>query len=428
MGRIKKRKLLNKTLSYYLAFGGLLLLIALPSYYFYYQKYYVHEIDEYLLGQKDEITKNRLNTLRLEEIPLWNKFNSNKKILPDDGETETSRFITSECYDEHEKKNVLCRILYSKIQVEGKEYVLSIFLNIYEAKKIIQFGTAFQLIFFFTLLLGFVVITHLLYKKLWKPFYQTLSDIETFNIRNSEIPSFPVNDIREFSQLNQAVETLIANSVQAYKIQKEFTENASHEMQTPLAVFQSKLDIMLQQQDLSENQIQIMQLLYEATSRLTRINKNLLLLAKIDNLQFFDTQELNVAEILDNTLSFLMEQSEANRITTAINISNKNLMLQANKTLSESLINNLITNAIKHNIPDGNLSIELEQNMLIVSNTGTEKSLDQEMLFRRFGRMNEKVKGSGLGLAIVKQICIQYGWDITYDYENDTHRFTIVFN
>ncbi|MDR1054333.1 MAG: HAMP domain-containing histidine kinase [Prevotellaceae bacterium] len=364
----------------------------------------------------------------MEEIPLWNKFNSNKKILPDDGETETSRFITSECYDEHEKKNVLCRILYSKIQVEGKEYVLSIFLNIYEAKKIIQFGTAFQLIFFFTLLLGFVVITHLLYKKLWKPFYQTLSDIETFNIRNSEIPSFPVNDIREFSQLNQAVETLIANSVQAYKIQKEFTENASHEMQTPLAVFQSKLDIMLQQQDLSENQIQIMQLLYEATSRLTRINKNLLLLAKIDNLQFFDTQELNVAEILDNTLSFLMEQSEANRITTAINISNKNLMLQANKTLSESLINNLITNAIKHNIPDGNLSIELEQNMLIVSNTGTEKSLDQEMLFRRFGRMNEKVKGSGLGLAIVKQICIQYGWDITYDYENDTHRFTIVFN
>jgi signal transduction histidine kinase len=255
-----------------------------------------------------------------------------------------------------------------------------------------------------------------------------LSDIEAFNIRNSKIPSFPANDIREFSQLDKAVETLIANSVQAYRIQKEFTENASHEMQTPLAVFQSKLDIMLQQQDLSESQMQIMQSLYEATSRLTRMNKNLLLLAKIDNLQFLDTQDLNVAEILGNALSFLMEQSEANHIRTAINISNKGLTVQANKTLLESLINNLITNAIKHNISDGNLSIELEQNRLIVSNTGAEKSLNQEMLFRRFGRRNEKVKGNGLGLAIVKQICIQYGWDITYDYENGIHRFSVVFN
>jgi hypothetical protein len=149
MGRIKKRKLLSKTLSYYIAFGGLLFLIALPFYYFYYQGYYIHEIDEYLVGQKDEVIKNSLNTLRIEEIPLWNKFNTNKKILPDNGETEASRFITSECYDEHEKKNVPCRILYSKIQVEEKEYVLSIRLSIYEAKKIIKFGTALQLIFFF---------------------------------------------------------------------------------------------------------------------------------------------------------------------------------------------------------------------------------------------------------------------------------------
>jgi signal transduction histidine kinase len=158
------------------------------------------------------------------------------------------------------------------------------------------------------------------------------------------------------------------------------------------------------------------------------MNKNLLLLAKIDNLQFLDTQDLNVAGISDKSFSFLREQAEVNRITTAININNKSLMVWANKTLLESLINNLMTNAIKHNIPDGNLSIELGKNTLIISNTGTGKSLNHEMLFRRFGRMNEKVKGSGLGLAIVKQICIQYGWDIIYSHENGMHRFTVVFN
>ncbi|MEA4981037.1 MAG: HAMP domain-containing sensor histidine kinase, partial [Petrimonas sp.] len=252
--------------------------------------------------------------------------------------------------------------------------------------------------------------------------------IRRFNIRSSEAPTFHTNNVREFSQLNKAVEILIANSVQAYKIQKEFTENASHEMQTPLAVFQSKLDLMLQQQDLNESQMQIIQSLYEATSRLTRMNKNLLLLAKIDNSQFLDTQDLNVVEILDNLLPFLMEQAEANRITTTISIGNKSLIIQANRTLLESLVNNLITNAIKHNIPNGNLSVELEQNKLIISNTGTGKGLNREMLFRRFGQMNEKVKGSGLGLAIVKQICIQYGWDIAYDYENGMHRFTVVFD
>ena len=428
MDRVKKRKLLSKTLSYYVAFGILLLLIALPFYYFYYQRYYIHEIDEYLLGQKDEICKKGLNTLRVDEIPLWNKFNIDKKILLDDGQTETSRFVTSECYDEHEKENIACRILYSRIKIEGKDYILSIHLSIYEAKKIIQFGTVLHLIFFSILLIGFVIITHLLYKKLWRPFYQTLSEIKRFNIRSSEAPTFHANNVREFSQLNKAVEILIANSVQAYKIQKEFTENASHEMQTPLAVFQSKLDLMLQQQDLSESQMQIIQSLYEATSRLTRMNKNLLLLAKIDNMQFLDTQDLNVVEILDNLLPFLMEQAEANHITTTIHTGNKSLMIQANRTLLESLVNNLITNAIKHNIPNGNLSVELEQSKLIVSNTGTGKGLNREMLFRRFGQMNEKVKGSGLGLAIVKQICVQYGWDIAYDYENGMHRFTVVFD
>ena len=422
---MKQKKLLNKTLSYYLIFGGLMILIVMPSYYFFYNKYYVHEIDEYLLSQKENIYKKSLKTLSLEDIPDWNKYNDNEEIITDNGQTEENIYTTAYIYDTHEGEEEAYRVLNSKIQIEGMNHILIIRLSMFEAKKIIWSGTILQLVFFFLLLLGFASITRFIYKKLWKPFYRTLSDIEQFNIRSNEIPVFPKTDTQEFTQLNKVVEILINNSVQAYKTQKEFTENASHEMQTPLAIFQSKLDILLQQQDLTQEQLSIMQSLYDAASRLTRMNKNLLLLAKIDNLQFLETQQLNVSAILNEPLVILAEQAEANKIQIETNIEDTDLTVQANKTLLESLINNLIINAVRHNIPNGKISISLQSYLLTITNTGTDKPLDETIIFHRFGCMNEGTKGSGLGLAIVRQICSLYGWKISYTYQNGRHQFVI---
>jgi signal transduction histidine kinase len=426
MDRMKKRKLLNQTLHYYLAFGCLIVLIVVPSYYFLYNKYYIHEIDEFLLYQKEKIYSKSLKTLKITEISVWNQYNDNEKIIPDNGQENNNVYTTAKFPDEREVAHEDFRILYSKIKIEDKDYVLMIRLSTFEAKKIILSGTIIQFMFFFFLLLGFVFITHRIYKKLWKPFYQTLSDIERFNIRNSDVPAFTPTGTQEFHQLNKAVESMIFNNLQAYKIQKEFTENASHEMQTPLAVFRSRLDILLQQ-DLSEEQLQILQSLYEAVSRLTRINKNLLLLAKIDNLQFEDTQSLDIDGILNESLPFLQEQAEVNHIEIQTDISG-NCVVQANKTLLESLVNNLLVNAIKHNFPCGKIHISLNRNQLSVSNTSNAASLDKNLLFRRFSRMNEKVKGNGLGLAIAKQICSLYGWKINYSYENKKHCFIVTFH
>ena len=424
---MKQKRLLNKTLRYWFAFGGLIALVVVPSYYFLYNRYYVHETDEFLLHQKEKIYRKSLKPLKISEIPVWNRYNDDVEIIADNGQADENVYTTAKFPDEQAVAHEEFRILCSRIKIEDRNYILRIRLSTFEARKIILSGTIIQLLFFAFLLLGFTFITRLVYSKLWQPFYQTLFDIERFNIRKSEIPAFRPTDIREFNQLNRAVERLIANSLQAYKTQKEFTENASHEMQTPLAVLQSQLDLLLQQENLTDKQMSLIQSLYSAVARLVRLNKNLLLLAKIDNLQFADTQPLNLAETVNESLPFLLEQAETNHIEIQTEIA-ETTIVRANKTLLESLLNNLLVNAVKHNIPCGKIHILLHKGTLSISNTGNAAGLDEHMLFRRFSRMNEKVKGNGLGLAIARQICLLYGWKINYEYLNEKHVFTVVFH
>ena len=424
---MKKQKLLNKTLRYYLGYGLLAALFIVPVFYLLMNKYYLHEIDEYLYLQRERVIENSLKTLQISEIPVWNKFNDEETILPYTGKTNDDLFVTENIYNEHEKGFIPYRILYSPVKIEGENYVLTIRLNIYETRKILQSSALLQLLLFICLMASMILITGLIHGKLWKPFYRTISLTEQFNIQNNEVPDFPLTATQEFEQLNQALKRLIKNNLQAYKIQKEFTENASHEMQTPLAIFRSKLDILLQQSGLTKEQLKIIQTLNEASSRLIRMNKNLLLLAKMDNLQFPDTQMLNVGDLLDKSLSFLLEQTEVASIALETQFADRNITLQANKMLVESLVNNLLTNAIRHNVRNGKILVRLEKTRLIVLNSGSKHPLDNTQIFRRFGRMNTATQGSGLGLAIVKQICLLYGWQIDYGFENGMHRFEVKF-
>jgi signal transduction histidine kinase len=273
----------------------------------------------------------------------------------------------------------------------------------------------------------FMLATRLLYKRLWRPFFLTVSQIEQFNVKNSETPRFPKTNIREFAQLNNALEKLAENSMNAYKIQKEFTENASHEMQTPLAVFRSKLDILIQQPDLTEQQLSIIQSLYDTTARMSRMNKNLLLLAKIDNLQFADVQNVNMTDIINESLLLLTEQAAGKNLHIESGIIWEACRMQTNKTLAESLVNNLITNAVRHNITNGRIVIAFDGKRLSVSNTGVNHPLDEKTLFLRFGQTTGKTKGCGLGLAIVHQICILNKWQVDYRFHQGLHNFSITF-
>lgn len=236
--------------------------------------------------------------------------------------------------------------------------------------------------------------------------------------------NLPESDVTEFVRLNHTLTALMYNSLTSYRTQKEFTENASHELQTPLAVFQSKLDLLLQQPDLTRQQADLMQGLYETSNRLSRLNRNLLLLAKIDNHQYEQMENIGLSDFLDRLLS--SQECLMGNIVLHKDFQTS-LTIRANRTLLESLVNNLVVNAVRHNRPNGEISLVLTGRQLTVSNISDELALDGRQVFNRFYRSSEKAKGSGLGLAIVKAVCEYHGWTVCYRYKEGMHCFTIEF-
>lgn len=263
-------------------------------------------------------------------------------------------------------------------------------------------------------------------RRLWRPFDETLKQAEGFRLEKGMVPAMPDSDIREFDRLNHTLTLLMQNNLKSYRMQKEFTENASHELQTPLAVFQSKLDILFQQPGLTERQAMIIQDLYQTSSRLSRLNRNLLLLAKIDNRQYERMEEMDVNAVLDRILPMLECLAEGVTIRKQAE-GDAPCIIRGNSVLFESLVNNLVVNAVRHNRAGGNITLMVSPHRLTVSNTSSEGALDKRLLFNRFYHPAEGSKGNGLGLAIVKAICDYHGWQIDYGWQDGRHTFSICF-
>lgn len=272
-----------------------------------------------------------------------------------------------------------------------------------------------------------IVVLQIVSKRIWRPFNKTLDTIERFSIDKGLMPHFQKTNVREFVRLNNSLEKMIRNSLSIYQSQKEFTENASHELHTPLAIMQSQLDMLIQCPDLTEEQSEIISSIYSNVSHLARLNNNLLLLAKIENQPQTADELVNATELVEDILPNILIMTEEDELNFHADIQ-KNYMLKANKVLLVSLLNNLLVNAIRYNHPHGSINLTLTGKNLIVSNTGKNLRLDTDTVFRRFHKNQEVSKGHGLGLSIVEKICKYHGWSIEYKYEDNYHTFIVTFN
>lgn len=283
------------------------------------------------------------------------------------------------------------------------------------------------LIFFATMLALFVTIRFVT-KRLWKPFDDTLRKVEKFNLVQGDIPHFSDTDVQEFRRLNHSLEQLMRKDQRAYRIQKEFTENASHELQPPLAIIRSKLDLLMQE-DMTEAQARIVSDLYDLTIRMGNLNRNLLLLAKIENAQYHATEEVDVAAFLTETMPLYDTLRHGHTLTLDDRRTQKGVKLQANAALLESLLKNLIVNAIRHSKSRGEIRIVVADDRLVVSNASEDgKPLDAASLFHRFSKSDVSQKGNGLGLAIVKAICDFHQWTVEYAFHAGQHQFVVHFS
>ena len=425
MGRMKK--LLNKSLVQFFVYATIVLGCSAPLFYYVMEFFYMKDLDELILFRSDEFIEDRLLSFFPDGIELWNQYNEDLQIILYSANCPLDKCVQVPFYNKAEGHDVDYRVLYRKIELEGEPYLLVSRIPMIEPKDLTRTLVSIYSLFFFLLLISFTIFQKFVSKRLWRPFYDSLQKIESFHLDEGNVPVFKKNDIAEFTRLNRLLANLIANNVQVYTRQKQFIENASHELQTPLAVFQSQLDMLLQQPDITENQMNIIQSLYSVSFRLTRLNKNLLMLAKIDNSQFREMEEIDFTGMLKALIDGVGFLAESNKITISLTLE-AGMLFIANKTLLESLVTNLLVNAIRHNYRDGDVWITGTKDYLLIRNTGKKMELDRQKIFQRFNRNTEERKGNGLGLSIVYQICKFHGWKIEYDYVEEMHQFTCFFH
>ena len=204
-------------------------------------------------------------------------------------------------------------------------------------------------------------------RKIWNPFYEMLEKLRHYRL-DKQVPVLSHSRIDEFRTLRDAITELMQKNKEVFDSQKQFIENASHEMQTPLSVIQSRLEALISQ------------------------------------------EELKVAQHIEIVIK---KEDE--------------LIVQGNTMLTEILLQNLLKNAFLHNIKEGKVIISIMKNRLSIANTGYQKALDKEKLFHRFYKQSGNPDTWGLGLAIVHKIAEVSSWDVNYHQGEGFHIFTVLF-
>jgi signal transduction histidine kinase len=310
----------------------------------------------------------------------------------------------------------------------GLPYRVTTYISAKEYRHLLIKVSIAEGIIFILLLVSIVIINRSESRRLWTPFYTTMNAVRGYDIRqNKPLPLDTNTGIEEFDRLNKTLVDLIDHVDQAYRNQKQFTENASHELQTPLAIIRSKVELLIESPGLNEDSAQLLQEITEANERLSQMNKNLLLLTRIDNGQYPEVEPVALSSLVGRLSQFFREyyENEVAKTTTTIL---PDIHLAANPALIEILVNNLLRNAYIHNLPGGWVDIQLSDKELVIKNSGPALEGDPERLFDRFRKGRVDNRTTGLGLALVRQIAQLYHYEVRYTYKEGVHQLNLSFS
>ena len=398
----------------------IIFLLASTAFYFAIRYILISQVDEDLKIEQREIeTYAKEHDMLPEAIPV-----KDQKIIYTvaDRPLPIREFKTTSVYDSAEAEKNPYRVLIFGIKTNGKLFTVSVAKSLEGTDDLIHSILLITFTTILVILVASLMINRILLKRLWKPFYDTLSTIKNFKIDKKESLNFPGTKIDEFDFMNQTLKEATSRAQQDYLVLKEFTENASHEMQTPLSIIRSKLDLLIQGENLSEEQGKTVQSTYQAIEKLSRLNYSLLLLAKIENNQYAETSAVNLKQKIEEKTEAFNElwQNQNISVTTSL----VDTTIRMNNELADILLNNLLSNATRYNVPGGIIKIETTNKSLGISNTSSQKELDQRRLYSRFYKQGDHGQ-NGLGLSIIKQICDVSGFKIDYSFKHDQHLFII---
>jgi signal transduction histidine kinase len=315
-------------------------------------------------------------------------------------------------------------IFYAGNTIQKKGFIITIFQIESEKNELLQDVEIYLLILFFSLLLISILINYLIARKLWRPFYNSVKIAGRFDIQSDKPLELPETDIREFDQLNRVFDNMTRKMRDDYLNLKEFSENASHEIQTPLAVIRSKTDLLMQQKNLNKESLSLIKSINESITKLFKLNQGLLLISKIENQVFHEKKIVSLKQILLNGLENYNEILQLKKITVEVDAMDLALV-EMNDVLAEVMISNLLSNAVRFNIDGGFIKCHIDNMFIIMTNAGFPITFNPEDLFKRFHKSSNNPQSVGLGLSIVKKITESYGMQINYTCHDEIHEIKL---
>lgn len=320
----------------------------------------------------------------------------------------------------------LFRQYVNYVYVDGKLYKIITRSSLIE-KEDLFWTILFLMSMILSILLG--VLFHANRKTLsqiFKPFYENLIVLKSYKIDDNSDLDLVETDIAEFDKLNDSLKEFSQKAKTKYKLLKEFSEEMNHELQTPVSVIKAKLELLLQKEINDIETEDYLQSIYQNINKLDKLNRTLLLLSKLENPEFYPSKNILVKEAVEKALENYKDIAELEKIKMSLNI-NSEITIEMNETLLEILLGNLLSNSVKHNCENGEVSISLCDNVLSISNTGEEPKYNPELYFNRFVRNNKSKESTGLGLSVAKKICTLYNFNITYTFEKPYHKINLTF-
>ncbi len=413
-------KLLNKYSRVHLLTAFIIMLLSSVAYYYIIRTILIRQIDKDLRVEEQEI----LDYIKFNnKLPVASDYKHQLiKFEPADSANLNREILDTKQLSTKDGKTEPYRSLSFPVLANGTPFKAVVYKSQVEAEYLLRLIVGITGLIFSLLFVMIFLINRFVLGKVWQPFFNTLLQLKAFDLHTNKMLSLPPSKVQEFDELNKSVGLMTERVAREYETLKHFTENASHEMQTPLAIIKSKLDLLIQTS--TANQTEPLQGIFNATERLTKLNQMLLLLTKIGNNQYQEAEVIDLKQTLEKKITQFEELIKAKNLQIDLNLESSSI--RVNKDLLDILLNNLLSNAIRHNNQGGTIECSLTENSLQISNSGPKIDFNHEQIFDRFHK-GRNSKGSGLGLAVVKEICDTFGIKITYSY-NLAHHISLFFN
>ncbi len=420
-------KLRNYTLRYLIV--ALLLIIAVWATLFYMviiEEVY-DNIDDGLKNSKLLIIREAMEDEKLLNTPEYGIHQFTIKPLPKNGTYNyKEHFINTFEYMEYDEDNEPVRLLQTVFNdVKGNPHQLTVRASMVEEDELMEDLMTALIALYAMLVISIALLNYFILRRVWKSFYLMMDRLKNFRLGSGANFKAPETPIQEFKTLGQELETLLQRNEAVFSSQKQFIENASHELQTPLAISLNKLELFVEKNNLDESQMMEISRINDTLNRLVRLNKSLLLLSKIENRQFAEEEAVDFNALTETLAEDFADLAEYKSISLTINPS-ATLTFKMNKGLATVMLSNLLKNAIVHTPKEGSVEIAIAQNKITISNTAASGALDKEAVFKRFYRDLKNENSTGLGLSIVQSVAETYGFTARYDFDGK-HNFFIIF-